>query len=221
MMVFGAILVSVLVALLMARALRSVCGVGLRAFLSALAGLVCLFVFAVGALIWTLSTMRPAEPFNASTYKGSVGRIAVPFKGKVTLGMTQGSEPSGSNQRPTSYIGENGMVIVPTGDYLISYYEIEGKADNQNSIILSGDSRHSLPHVTVRAGQTQQITLGPPLNASIDVKQMDADRVSMNLKMSGAGDDACTIRSSDGSAPGFQILSSKGDILAQGSFKYG
>jgi hypothetical protein len=215
----AAIVVSILIALLVAKALRNACSPAIRGFLGVIAGLAFLFVFAIGSLIWTISRMERPKPFNAHAYKGSVGKISVPYKGKVRLYLNgTGSDPIAKSR---AYVGENGTVTAPIGQYALQYYELQGQDGSRNQVVLSGSVRKRTTNITVKTGQTQQIVIGPPVTASIDVKQIGQDKVVMNLKAIGSGGDECSLRSSDGSAPGFQILSSTGKILTRGSFKYG
>jgi hypothetical protein len=110
---------------------------------------------------------------------------------------------------------------VPAGGYVLNFYQFDGKDDNQNQVTLSGSIRQTPTRIIVTKGQIRELAVGPPLIASIDVKQIGRDKVSMNLIMTGSRGDSCTIRSPDGSSPGFQVLSSNGEVLTQGSFKYG
>ena len=217
LVLLGAAVVSALVAWLVAWALRERCGKALRVVLGILAGFCCLFVFGVAAIVWMVSTtMKPPKPFDARTYRGRTGTVSLPYEGKVALHMFSRDE---SKNRFSRFEGNNGVVVVPAGNYTLYGYSVTVKDRNGRPVHVSGGWRTRA--LTIAPGGSQQIVAGPPFVASITVKQSGSSKVNMDLRITGSGNEAATIYGPSGKEPGFQVLSKSGEVLTTGSFRYG
>lgn len=162
------------------------------------------FVMAASA-----SRSYSAKPFDPSQYKGATGSIDLPYKGESALTLIGEGE---SIRLSTT----DGTLKAPTGDYHVSSYEASGK-DEKNIKWTASTYLHKT-RLSVTNGSSEQLDIGPPFTASVDVKSKPNNYVSMTFNLKDNAGNSFTIYNSD---PSFQVLSQSGNILWQGKFQFG
>jgi len=162
------------------------------------------FVMAASA-----SRSYSAKPFDPSQYKGETGSIILPYKGESALTLIGKGE---SIRLSTT----DGTLKAPTGNYHVSSYEASGK-DEKNIKWTASTYLHKT-RLSVTNGSAEQLDIGPPFTASVDVKNKTNNYVSMTFNLKDNAGNLFTIYNSE---PSFQVLSQSGNILWQGKFQFG
>ena len=160
--------------------------------------------------------------FNPETYKGKAGKITVPYRGESMLYEIKFNKRK--NPTLTRFVTKNGTFTVPARKHEFKdYYAIVRSGGRLRWSALSSLYYGKLSKVTVKPGGSVAMNVGPPCAASIKVEQPDRKHVYMSLDLVGRGGEDVQIQRHDAAIkkPGFQVLSSKGKVLTQGSFEYG
>ena len=179
-----------------------------------LMGLVPLLLFAgfiIYSIVMAVSASRPysAKPFNPSQYNGATGSIVLPYKGESALTLIGKGE---SIRLSTT----DGTLKAPTGDYQVRLYEASGQ--DEKNVKWTASTHLPKTKISVKSGSSEELEIGPPFIASVDVKNKTNNYVSMTFNLKDNAGNSFTIYNSE---PSFQVLSQSGNILWQGKFQFG
>lgn len=194
--------------------------------LTVLGGTWALGVGLVGALGWltyrTFLEFGPGaasplkvEQFEPAKYQGETGTIVLGYKGESSL---EAYQRDGTKALRLST--NDGIVKAPVGNYHVMGYQALAKEQSGAEWVArcSPGAR-----VSVKAGSSTELKLGPPLTASITVKTRGKDQVSMDLKLAGVDGGQYTISKKGGrdEPPSFVALNKAGQVVWKGRFSYG
>ncbi|MEW6026336.1 MAG: hypothetical protein AB1599_03455 [Planctomycetota bacterium] len=70
----------------------------------------------------------------------------------------------------------------------------------------------------VTSGSSEQLKIGPPFTASVDVKNKQNNQASITFNLKDNAGNSYTIYNSE---PSFQVISHSGETLWQGKFQFG
>jgi hypothetical protein len=165
------------------------------------------------------SKMYAIEDFNPAEYKGEMGSIVVPHKGKSSLAVSD-KKKGGRIQLST----KDGVFSIPTGAYTLSSYDIIANDKNNIKWEASG-SLYSIKSrkISIEPDSRKEIQIGPPFIAKIEAKKKGQNEATFDFKLIGSGGGKYTIgRYGKGKkAPRFQVIDKSGNILWQDKFEYG
>ncbi len=159
------------------------------------------------------------EDFDPEQYEGEMGSIVLPYKGESSLEV-QDKE----SQKRMGLSTTNGTVLAPAGAYDLYSYEVIDEDGNGAKWTASGSlSSVESREISIEAGSTQDLEIGPAFTAKVTVKKKGQDEAVLDFKLIGRGGGNYTITGMDKGrkAPGFQVVDKSGDILWQGKFEYG
>jgi hypothetical protein len=150
-----------------------------------------------------------AKAFNPTEYKGETGTIILPYKGESALTL-RGEKES------IRLSATDGTLKAPTGDYHVSSYEASGK--DERNVKWTASTYSYKTKISVRGGSSEELAIGPPFIASIDVKTGSGDQITLNFNLKDKEGNSYSISNSE---PSFQVISQSGDVLWQGKFQFG
>ena len=159
------------------------------------------------------------ETFDAATYNGQPGTIAVPWNNSFNLQFLDGS----SNGGPLKIIGTAGKALAPTGTFTISMINLSTATSNDDfftacSWLNSGKPRQ----VTVTADRQVMLDYGPPFVASIQASQPSAGKVELKYKLSDKQGNAWQVSSSKNRQNvKFEARDKTEKVVWRGDFQYG
>lgn len=159
------------------------------------------------------------EDFDHTQYRGETGTIVVPYKGKSSLVVADKN-----SDKQIRFSTTDGTMIVPVGTYELFSYDVADEDENgikwEASCYLF---RLKSGKISVGPGSSQELDIGPPFTAKVTTKSKGRDEASFDMKLTGRDGCQYTISKSGGSrkAPVFHVLGESGNVLWQGSFKYG
>ncbi len=155
------------------------------------------------------------EDFDAAKYQGQTGTMVLAHKGQSVFEAYL----RGGN-KILRFSTPDGVLKAPVGSYDVRQYQAIAKDSKGREWIAAcyPDAK-----VSVKAGASTKLDLGPPFTASITVKTSGKDRVSMDLKLAGTNGGQYTIRQKGGKdePPSFVALDKAGQVVWQGRFAYG
>lgn len=177
--------------------------------------------------------------FNAQTYKGQTGKVTVPLQGAVQLIASQPIEDG-----RLKYIilrGSDGAVICPAGTYRLLSLSITPSREQQGdgiqmmSFRLAASTNHlttsdgrrivqsiGMRGLTIAAGQTVDIDVGPPYTAQTSAMAIERDGVpGMSISLDIKDRNGAPVAFIGNEPPGFEIVSKEGKTLMTGEFAYG
>ncbi len=150
--------------------------------------------------------------FNPKTYKGKMGKITVQYSGESSLNVRDVK-----TRNVLVLSTKNGVFQAPVGTYeLLSYFGKSGAWYFYCSSPLGGGKR-----ITTKPNGNQKLNLGPPFTASVDVRPLNNNQVSMDFNLKSQNGDVYIMRKDAGDPPGFQVLDSNKKVIWSGSFRYG
>ncbi|MFH1228527.1 MAG: hypothetical protein V1701_11585 [Planctomycetota bacterium] len=150
-----------------------------------------------------------AKPFNPAEYKGEIGTIILPYKGESSLTLGGGKEI-------IKLTTTDGAFKAPVGDYDAGIYEAIG--NDEKNIKWIAYTYLFKTKVSVKNGSTEQLDIGPPFTASIDVKNGSDSQVSMTFHLMDKKGNSYSIYNSE---PAFQVISQSGAVIWSGKFQSG
>ena len=149
------------------------------------------------------------KPFDPTEYKGATGTIILPYKGESALTLRGEKE----NIRLTT---ADGTFKAPTGDYAVNSYEASSK--DEKNVKWTASTYLYKTKISVKGGSSEELEIGPPFTASIDVKNRSDSQVSMTFNLKDKEGNSYSIYNSE---PSFQVISQSGDAFWSGKFKFG
>jgi len=192
---------------------------GTRTIHIAIPAVIALFVLTLIVVPMMGSTKTKTVQFNPKSYKGQMGKISTSFKGESLLRVRDKSDG-------TEYVlkSTNGVFQAPVGSYEVSSYEATAKDKAKAEWTAHSTSIASkVKSVTLKANTTCQLKIGPPLTASAKATTKSNNQASLSFSLVDDSGSSFLISKDSGQTnpPGFKVLSKSGDVLWQGSFKYG
>jgi hypothetical protein len=157
------------------------------------------------------------KPFDAATYAGETGTIMLNYAGDATLqvGTTNANEH-------LALSGSGGVITAPAG--VLSPSRFEGKREGRGGTweVSAYLGRGNSKTITVASDMPVAFEAGPPLSASIKVKQKANRQVSLDFELKGRDAQRYTITGPKRQqTPRFEIRDGQGEIVLSGAFAYG
>lgn len=181
--------------------------------------LILIAVVLIGTSVYPLFlAYSAAEDFDPMHYKGEMGNLVFPYKGKSLLYLY--TNLKSKRPRLLRLSTTTGLMMAPVGiSHCLSSYFAFAK-DNYGTE-WEAFCAPRIREITVESGSSQQLEIGPPFTASIDIKSKGADEVEFNLKMLDLGGNRAYISKSDSRSDAwFQIITPSGDIVWQDKFTF-